>query len=742
MRKSPDQPRDESGKWTAGGGWSKVGGQKGSNPGGVYENTKGDKFYVKFYKNVKQGEAENAANNVYRAAGVGVPDSRMVQVNGQTAYASAIMPIKQLDQGSLRAAVHANPEQAAAIHVASSITQNWDVVGLEYDNLVKNMDTGKLTVVDSGGSFTFRAQGAKKPYTPDAKEFHSLQDETFQSGKVFKGIYHNERAVEHGLKVARHLRDNAETLGRAPYITPSEFRAKADAVVTELEKLRKAKSMDIERIAYEINERNSLVTRARITSAGDLLINKQTAIIVPKAITVAEIKAMAKQRDIPWDDAYADRVVRYWASDDRLDRQKDIVEQDWNFKEYEQNPVMLYSHKWDMPPVGNVLDWQVQERDDGSYTGKGLQLTALFATKEQWEWADTVFRLVKANFLRTGSVGFGPGGAEKINKNDPRVKEQDGPYGYRFTKNKLMEWSPTSIPANAGAWSTLRQAKNHDLLEPRDIQVIRELTRMSMLDEGSGTPAWKSADSSLIITWKTLFPSVSLPSAKSIDEPVMLEEIEKPQETSFFPDVLRTLQDQQEEMLDMIKDLRGTIEDMKDRKPMHDDGEEEQDEEEEVEEEKSFELCLANSLGLKYSDDQPRDDHGRFGGGGGGSNGDGGGSDLAKDGSTEVSDITYGGFLDSSTSNSHQQTIQILAAAGIKASRGEGGKTTAIARVKGMNPFNVRDKMRDAGWKQEHHETTSYSTSFAMSHPTHGGAAIIGDGNESSVITAKKYTRM
>src|SRR4030095_10030564 len=53
--------------------WTKVGSQMGSNPGGVFEDENGQKWYVKQYKSDEHARAEVLADSLYRAAGIDAP---------------------------------------------------------------------------------------------------------------------------------------------------------------------------------------------------------------------------------------------------------------------------------------------------------------------------------------------------------------------------------------------------------------------------------------------------------------------------------------------------------------------------------------------------------------------------------------------------------------------------------------------------------------------------------------------
>ncbi len=131
--------------------------------------------------------------------------------------------------------------------------------------------------------------------------------------------------------------------------------------------------------------------RARVKKrAGDALVKSA------KAMTEEQLRELAAARDIPWDESYKDRVVAYWLSDERVDGHGDITLQNWIFDDFENNPVLVYDHMWELPPIGAALDWTVQTRKDGQYSGPALRTLSLFATADQWEWAGTVFNLVKA----------------------------------------------------------------------------------------------------------------------------------------------------------------------------------------------------------------------------------------------------------------------------------------------------------------------------------------------------------
>ncbi len=173
--------------------WKKIGGQKGSNAGGMYEATDGRRYYVKLYKDPNQARTEVAVNAIHRKLGIETPQSRIVEIDGQTAIASEWRDdFQRMSKDDLLSEKYS--EDIARIFATSVMVKNWDVIGLDFDNVVLTK-SGRLAVVDTGGSLDFRAQGAKKPYTRDIGEVNTLRDPTLnpQSAAVFN--HHFDRDV-------------------------------------------------------------------------------------------------------------------------------------------------------------------------------------------------------------------------------------------------------------------------------------------------------------------------------------------------------------------------------------------------------------------------------------------------------------------------------------------------------------------------------------------------------------------
>jgi hypothetical protein len=146
-----------TGKWPE--GLVKVSGAKGSNPGGLMRDAQGRRWYVKEYADPGQAAAEHVSNQVYRALGLGAPESVLGE-GGQYASAWREGGRTLADAGLTKG----NADAVLDGFAADVLTMNWDAVGTGHDNvLVEPKGTPRVTRVDQGGTLTYRAQGGPKP---------------------------------------------------------------------------------------------------------------------------------------------------------------------------------------------------------------------------------------------------------------------------------------------------------------------------------------------------------------------------------------------------------------------------------------------------------------------------------------------------------------------------------------------------------------------------------------------------
>ncbi|PHR91976.1 MAG: hypothetical protein COA69_09430 [Robiginitomaculum sp.] len=266
---------------------------------------------------------------------------------------------------------------------------------------------------------------------------------------------------------------------------------------------------------------------------------------------VATIQQLAESIGLEWQSVFASRVIPYIASDERVDRHGDIVVQNWKFHNFEKNPIVPYGHDWDMPPVGNCIKWGVHDYTAKDYSGPGLHLLNLFATKEIWPWADTVFRLVKSGFLKSSSVGFYPGVIIDVKDTDERAALGLGKYGYLLDENELIEHSVVSVPANAGAVSLLRSAKSKGLVQPQDIIAIRELARK----DAKNAKEWRIVDTKWVTVWGAVCPEVEVPMHNDFEIPIALESLAKSSQLSDLVASVNSLADKIKGNDDKLQDV-------------------------------------------------------------------------------------------------------------------------------------------------------------------------------------------
>jgi HK97 family phage prohead protease len=167
----------------------------------------------------------------------------------------------------------------------------------------------------------------------------------------------------------------------------------------------------------------------------------------------------------------ADRTVRFVLSDGSVDRMGDTVAvAGWDLSSYRRNPVVLFAHDSSSPPIGRATRvWS---------DGTRLLGDVEFALAETYAFADTIYRLVKGGFLKSGSVGFLPTDYDFAGS------------GVSYRRQELLEFSVVPVPANANA---LVEARMKGILSIRDAHRLRRAAEDSPMPPGAigncGRPA-------------------------------------------------------------------------------------------------------------------------------------------------------------------------------------------------------------------------------------------------------------
>lgn len=150
--------------------WKKVGGSLGSNPGGLYEDDSGERWYVKHSKSDDHARNEVLAAALYKAAGSPVLDYHLTKdASGKLGTATPWVDKKAFDPNSPAASTKVQTHFATHAWLA-----NWDAVGLVFDN--QAIVGGKMTTLDTGGALRYRAQGSPKLFSEHPTEWSSLRD--------------------------------------------------------------------------------------------------------------------------------------------------------------------------------------------------------------------------------------------------------------------------------------------------------------------------------------------------------------------------------------------------------------------------------------------------------------------------------------------------------------------------------------------------------------------------------------
>ncbi len=183
------------------------GGPHGTNEGGWYQDPEtGDRYYVKFYRNPDQGRVEFVANAVYEKLGIKAVRSEIVEIGGREAVASRQVPgARSSSPESQRGS-----QEVRDGFVADAYLANWDVIGLEYDNIVESDDG--FYRIDNGGAMTFRARGGSKEFVQDdIPELHSMLEHG-TAKQIFGGITESEIRVQAQALLNRLSPDDIEEI--------------------------------------------------------------------------------------------------------------------------------------------------------------------------------------------------------------------------------------------------------------------------------------------------------------------------------------------------------------------------------------------------------------------------------------------------------------------------------------------------------------------------------------------------
>jgi hypothetical protein len=152
----------------------KIGPQKGSNPGGTYEDPNGNTYYIKQPSTNNHSRNEFLAAALFGLAGGNTFTYHQV-VDGDRLNVGTEW--QTLSKGKLDEFSSQEREAAKQDFALHAWIANWDAVGLEGGNNIGIDQDGNVLAQDFGGSLLFRAQGQPKgtKFNDLASEWESLR---------------------------------------------------------------------------------------------------------------------------------------------------------------------------------------------------------------------------------------------------------------------------------------------------------------------------------------------------------------------------------------------------------------------------------------------------------------------------------------------------------------------------------------------------------------------------------------
>lgn len=209
---------------------TKVGNLGGSTGAMLAKDKDGNQYVVKEGNSPEHIRSEAAANDIYAAAGVPVP-AHSLDESDSSAPKQVTKFIEGTPIGNLSGAkFEAAASQLREHFAADALMANWDVIGLNGDNVLVPKDGGPPQRVDNGGSLTFRAQGGPKAFGPKVGELESMRTSD-QGRRVFGKLNNNQ--------IAAQIRDLGRRRSSIVRAAPKELRETISARLDYMERWAK-----------------------------------------------------------------------------------------------------------------------------------------------------------------------------------------------------------------------------------------------------------------------------------------------------------------------------------------------------------------------------------------------------------------------------------------------------------------------------------------------------------------------
>ena len=168
----------------------------GSTGATLMRDPLGREFVIKRGNSADHVREEVAADSIYEALGLRVPRATLIETSSGPVKMAEFVDGKPLSAVLKTKSAEAVLNKIREGFVADALLGNWDVAGLDFDNIIVDA-SGNPWRIDNGGSLRFRAQGkAKTPaeWGDVVNELKSLRDPNLnpQTARIFAGITDDE----------------------------------------------------------------------------------------------------------------------------------------------------------------------------------------------------------------------------------------------------------------------------------------------------------------------------------------------------------------------------------------------------------------------------------------------------------------------------------------------------------------------------------------------------------------------
>ena len=157
----------------------------GSSGAQLVQDSRGRLWVRKYGAHERQVIQEHLSHELYRAAGIDAPASKLYRdPSGRLFLIAEYVEGRRLSE--LGGEVLENAiQRLRAGFVMDALLENYDVVGLERDNILVRAD-GRVVRVDNGGTFSNRARGSPKSYDASLQSLWSLRGRPLLNGQVYE----------------------------------------------------------------------------------------------------------------------------------------------------------------------------------------------------------------------------------------------------------------------------------------------------------------------------------------------------------------------------------------------------------------------------------------------------------------------------------------------------------------------------------------------------------------------------